>query len=171
MHLWAEAARTMVYVQNHTPHRVLENKTPEEVFYNKKPEFIHLRIFSYPLYIHIPKEKRKKLDPLGKKGILVGYSESSKAYRIYFLGFKKIDTRRDVIFYEDSSYNILRYIYTELNEENEVPRTRDIVMEKIVEEEHEYHDMTKPQRLVDPTHEKNSYSRILAWEHEAIQDA
>ena len=29
MHLWAEVARTAVYVQNHTPHRVLENKTPE----------------------------------------------------------------------------------------------------------------------------------------------
>ena len=29
MHIWAEAARTMVYVQNHTPHRVLENKTQE----------------------------------------------------------------------------------------------------------------------------------------------
>ena len=28
MHLWTEAARTTVYVQNHTPHRVLENKTP-----------------------------------------------------------------------------------------------------------------------------------------------
>ena len=29
MHLWAEAATTVVYVQNHSPHRVLENKTPE----------------------------------------------------------------------------------------------------------------------------------------------
>ena len=29
MHLWEEAARTTVYVQNHTPHRVLEKKTPE----------------------------------------------------------------------------------------------------------------------------------------------
>ena len=28
MHLWEEAARTTVYVQNRTPHRVLENKTP-----------------------------------------------------------------------------------------------------------------------------------------------
>ena len=27
MHLWAEVARMVVYVQNHTPHRVLENKT------------------------------------------------------------------------------------------------------------------------------------------------
>ena len=36
MHLWAEAARTEVYVQNRTPHRVLENKTHEEVFFDKK---------------------------------------------------------------------------------------------------------------------------------------
>ena len=33
MHLGAEAARKVVYVQNRTPHRVLENKTPEEVFF------------------------------------------------------------------------------------------------------------------------------------------
>ena len=32
MHLWIEAIRTVVYVQNHTPHIVLENKTLEEVF-------------------------------------------------------------------------------------------------------------------------------------------
>ena len=90
MHLWAKASRTMVYVQNHTSHRVLENKTPEGLFSSKKPEVIHLRIFSYPVYIHIPKEKRTKLDPSGSKGIFVGYSESSKAYRIYFPGLKKI---------------------------------------------------------------------------------
>ena len=79
MHLWAEASRTAVYVQNRTPHRVLENKTPEEVFSNKKQEVIHLIIFTCLVYIHIPKEKRKKLDPSGKKGIFVGYSERSKA--------------------------------------------------------------------------------------------
>ena len=63
MHLWAKAARTIVYVQNRTPHRVLENKTPEEVFFDKKLEVNHLRIFGCPVYIHIPKEKRTKLDP------------------------------------------------------------------------------------------------------------
>ena len=38
MHLWAEATRTAMYVQNYTPHRVLENKTTEEVFSSKKLE-------------------------------------------------------------------------------------------------------------------------------------
>ena len=103
MHIWVEASRTTVYVQNHTPHRVIKNKTPKEVFSGKKPEVSHLRIFGCPVYIHIPKKKRTKLDPSGKKGIFVGYSESLKAYRIYFPGFKKIDISRDVTFDEDSS--------------------------------------------------------------------
>ena len=63
MHIWAEAARTTVYVQKHTPHGVLENNKTEEVFFGKKPEVSHLGIFGCPVYIHIPKEKRTKLDP------------------------------------------------------------------------------------------------------------
>ena len=34
----------------------------------------------------------------------MGYSKSSKAYRIYLQGFKKINIRRDVKFDEDSAY-------------------------------------------------------------------
>ena len=55
MHLWEKVASITMYVQNRTPHRVLENKTPEEVFSGKKPEVSHLRIFGCPVYIHIPK--------------------------------------------------------------------------------------------------------------------
>ena len=63
----------------------------------------HLKIFGYPVYINIPKEMRTKLDPSGKKGIFVGYSERLKAYRIYFAGYKKIDISRDVTFDEDTA--------------------------------------------------------------------
>ena len=103
MHLWVEAARTTVYVQNRTPHRVLDNKTPKEAFSGKKPKGSHLRIFGCPVYIHIPKEKRTELNPSRRKGIFIGYSDTSKEYRIYFLGFKKIDIGRDVTFDEDST--------------------------------------------------------------------
>ena len=72
MHLWVEVARTTVYVQNRTPHRVLENRTPEELFSSKKPEVSHPGIFSCPMYIHFPKEKRTKLDPSRKKGPICG---------------------------------------------------------------------------------------------------
>ena len=105
MNLWVEASRIAVYVHNHTPQRVLEKKTPEEVFSGKKPEVNHLIVFGSPVYIHILEEKRTKLDPSGKKGIFVGYSERSKDYRIYFPEFKNIDISRDVTFDEDSPYS------------------------------------------------------------------
>ena len=76
MHLWAEAVRTTVYVQNRTLHLVLDNKTPEEDFSGEKPEFNHLRIFGFSMYIHIPKEKRTKLDSSGRKGIFEGYNDT-----------------------------------------------------------------------------------------------
>ena len=66
--------------------------------------YIHILKEKRPVYIHILKEKREKLDPSGKKGIFVGYSESLKAYRIYFPGFKKINISRDVAFDEDSAF-------------------------------------------------------------------
>ena len=105
MHLWEEVGRTVVYVQNHTPHEVLSNKTPEEAFLRETPEVNHLRIFGSPMYIHVLKEKRTKLYPSRKKGIFIGYNYTSNAYQIYFLGFKKIDINRDVTFDEDSAYS------------------------------------------------------------------
>jgi hypothetical protein len=81
--LWPEATSTVVYIQNKCPHAILKDKTHEEVFSGTKPEIGHLRIFGCPIYIHVPKEKRTKMEPLGKKGVFVGYNENSKAYKIY----------------------------------------------------------------------------------------
>ena len=76
MFLWEEASRTTVYLQNRCPHRILKNMTSKEDFTGVKPEVGHLRIFGFPVYIHVPKDKRMKLEPSGKKGTFVGYNES-----------------------------------------------------------------------------------------------
>ena len=72
MHLWDQASRTNVYVHNRLSHSALVFKTPEEMYIGNKIEVIHLKIFGFLVYVHIPKEKRTKLDPSGKKGIFVG---------------------------------------------------------------------------------------------------
>ena len=72
MHLWVEATRTTMYVHNRLSHSALGFNTPEEMYTEKKPEVSHLKIFGCLVYVHIPKEKRTKLDPSGKKGIFVG---------------------------------------------------------------------------------------------------
>jgi transposase InsO family protein len=78
--LWAEATSTTIYIQNKCPYKALEEKTQEEVFTGKKPSIDHLRIFGSLVYIHVPKERRTKLEPSGKKGTFVGYNETSKSY-------------------------------------------------------------------------------------------
>jgi hypothetical protein len=103
MHLWDEATRTIVYVQNILSHSALGFKTLEEFFTRKKPEVIHLKIFGCPVFLHIPKEKRTKLDPSGKKGIFVGYCEISKAFRIYIPVCHHIDIIIYVTFDEDET--------------------------------------------------------------------
>jgi hypothetical protein len=52
----------------------------------------------------VSKEKRTKMDPFRKKGIFVGYSETSKAYRIYVPGQRQIEVNRDVTFDEDVAF-------------------------------------------------------------------
>ena len=58
----------------------------------------------------------------------MGYSESSKAYRIYFPGFNKIDISKDVTFDEDLAYNKSRKRLVEEPEEIVVPRIHDTTM-------------------------------------------
>ena len=84
--LWVEAAGNAVYIHNRSRHAILGEKTPEEVFTKKKPAVDHMRIFGTLVYVHVPKEKRAKLEPSDKKGLFVGYSDCSKAYRVYIPG-------------------------------------------------------------------------------------
>jgi transposase InsO family protein len=102
--LWAEACNTAVYLQNRSPHRALGNVTPDEAFTGQKPQVGHLRIFGCVTHSFIPKELRKKMEPTAEKGIFVGYSEISKAYRIYIPALKRVVVRRDVKFEEQKAF-------------------------------------------------------------------
>jgi hypothetical protein len=134
MHLWTEAARTTMYVQNRLSHSALGFKTPKEMFSRKKPEVTHLKIFGCPVFVHILKEKRTKLDPLGKKGIFVGYCEVSKAFIIYIPGYHHIEISIDVTFDEDATLNKSRRCQLEeaYEEEPVAPRVAKLVREATV---------------------------------------
>ena len=78
--------------------------TLEEVFIGVKLEVSHLRILCSPIYVHIPSKKKTKLEPTSERGIFVGYSETSKAYKIYIPTQRKIIVRRDVKFEGDRTF-------------------------------------------------------------------
>ena len=93
----------------------------------QKPEPSHLNIFGFPVYVHIPKEKRTKLDPSINKGIFVGYYEVSKAFRIYIPGFHHMEINRDVTFDEEATlkWNI-KFYHEEVYEEDVPPRNVEV---------------------------------------------
>jgi hypothetical protein len=112
-YLWEEATSIAIYIQNMCPHAIFKEKTPEEVFSGIKPEVCNLRIFGCPMHIHVPKENRTNMEPLSKKGVFVGYSENSKAYRIYVPGQRKIEVRRDVNFPKEATFKKSRDLQQE----------------------------------------------------------
>jgi hypothetical protein len=154
MHLWEEATRTMVYVQNRLSHSALGFKTPEEMFSRKNPEVSHLKIFGCPLFVHIQKEKRTKLDPSRKKGIFVGYYEVSKAFIIYIPGYHHIEIIIDVTFDEYETLKKSRRCQLEevYEEEPVAPRVAEPVREVItfpdedIPEDHDIIESQEPPR-------------------------
>lgn len=102
---WAEAVLTAVHLINHSPARGT-GKTPQELWYDGKPDLSHFRVFGCQCMAHIPKVNRKKFDPKSEKCIFMGYSEESKAYRLYKQKTSKIIVSRDVVFFEDKFVNL-----------------------------------------------------------------
>jgi len=78
--------------------------TPKEKFIGKKPDVSHFRMFSCITYVHVPDEKRSKLDPKGEKCIFIGYSLEQKGYRCFNFSTRKLQVSRDVVFDEMISW-------------------------------------------------------------------
>nr|GFB09022.1 putative RNA-directed DNA polymerase [Tanacetum cinerariifolium] len=80
---WPEALNWCIHILNQSPTSALEDCTPEEKWSDRKPSVGYFRIFGCVVHVHIPKEKRKKLDDRSLKCVMFSVSEKSKAYRLY----------------------------------------------------------------------------------------
>ena len=79
--LWSEAMKTAAYLRNRIT-QGSSSETPHELFYGEKPDVSHLRVYGCRAYAHIDKGQRDKLDAVSQECALVGYSTTSKAYRL-----------------------------------------------------------------------------------------
>lgn len=80
---WAKAVACAVYLRNRSPTRSIWNMTPQKAWSGHKPNISHLRVFGSIAYMHIPEQKRTKLDDRSEKLIFIGYDSSSKGYKLY----------------------------------------------------------------------------------------
>lgn len=97
--IWAELVTTATYVLNRTGKSSVDGVSPYELWIGSKPRIKHLRIIASTCYVHIPKEKRRKMDEKAIKGYLIGY-DNDERYRIYVKEEHKVIVSRDVQFRE-----------------------------------------------------------------------
>jgi transposase InsO family protein len=103
-YLWAEAAKTTVYLLNRSPTKANLGVTPEECFSNRPPNLRHLRIFGCLTYLHVQQHQWNKLEARSERGALVGYDESTKGYRIWLPHKWTVTMSRDISFDEARFY-------------------------------------------------------------------
>ena len=99
---WAEAISTATYLRNRSPTKAVANMTPHEAWTGSKPNVSGLRVFGCQVFVHIPKDERKKLDAKSKRCIFLGYGANTKGYRLYDPLKKRVCHSRDVVFDENT---------------------------------------------------------------------
>ena len=98
---WAEAVSTAAYLRNRSPTRAVAEMTPYEAWTGQRPQVDGLRVFGCQVFVHVPKDERKKLDSKSKSCIFLGYGATTKGYHLYHPLKKRVCHSRDVIFNED----------------------------------------------------------------------
>src|SRR5579859_3429582 len=110
--LWMEIVDTVVYLKNRSPTTAVTT-TPYELWYSVKPNLSHLRIIGSTAYVHVPKEKRTKLDTHSHKGIMIGSGGGTNQYKVWDLTRDDIVVSRDVLFIEGKPVNQTPAVYEE----------------------------------------------------------
>ncbi|GJR92247.1 putative ribonuclease H-like domain-containing protein [Tanacetum coccineum] len=88
---WAEAVSTACYVQNRVLVVKPHNKTPYELFRGFKPALSFMRPFGCHVTILNTLDSLGKFDGKSDEGFFVGYSLSSKAFRVYNTRTRRVE--------------------------------------------------------------------------------
>lgn len=99
-YLWAEAVNTANYIQNRITTKGAEN-IPYFLWNGNKPRVDHFEMFGTKCYVHIPKEKRHKLQNTATQMLFVGYDSEAKAFRCFDPVKRNVVISRDVRFHRN----------------------------------------------------------------------
>ncbi len=103
--LWAEAINTAAYLRNRCPTVAVKDMTPFECWFGRKPNVSSLRVFGCQVFVHVPDNKRRKLDSKSRICIFVGYAGTQKGFRIYDPKKHIVEVSRNIKFVEGKMGN------------------------------------------------------------------
>ncbi|GJX35736.1 putative ribonuclease H-like domain-containing protein [Tanacetum coccineum] len=98
---WAEAVSTACYIQNRVLVVKPHNKTPYELFRGFKPALSFMKPFGCHVTILNTLDSLGKFDGKSDEGFFVGYSLSSKAFRVYNTRTRRVEENLHIGFLEN----------------------------------------------------------------------
>ena len=103
--LWGELIFTAAYLSNRLPHSALGGATPYFRMHNKEADLLGLRTIGVRAFVH-RETCTGNLDDRAFEGKLCGFSQDSRAYRIYNPAKGTVVKSRDVTFLETPAYSL-----------------------------------------------------------------
>ena len=103
--LWGEIVNTACHTVNKVYFRPGTKKTPYELWKGRKPNVKYFRIFGSTFFILKDRENVGKFDSQRDEGIFLGYSSTSKAYRVYNKRTMKVMETVNVVIDESSDFD------------------------------------------------------------------
>ena len=73
-YFWTKVVPSAVYIMNSYPTISIHAMTSKEDYTNRRLDIMHLKVFGCIAYVHVPNERRTKMDPKAKKCIFIRYS-------------------------------------------------------------------------------------------------
>lgn len=119
---WGEAVMTAMYLKNHSPTSSLGGSVPEQVWTGSSSlNLSHLRVFGCIAYALKPESKRNKLDSKSTMCVFVGYSNTTKGYRLVEpLRPRRIFFSRNVNFLENKFLRDMNKVLSNESKENNI---------------------------------------------------
>ena len=102
---WGDTVTSLVYILNKSPTKSMKDRVPKQYRSSKCSNISHSIIFGCVYYAHVPEEMRIKSDNRSQKCIFAGYSEESKAYRLYNPITKRCVINRGVVIKEEEEWD------------------------------------------------------------------
>ena len=130
--LWGEVVNTACHTVNKVYFRPCTKKTPYELWKERKPNVKYFRIFGSTYFILKDRENVGKFDSRSDEGIFLGYSSTSKAYRVYNKRTMKVMETVNIIIDESSNFGLEKGI-EEFPKEILPPKPNEV--QEIVEQE------------------------------------
>jgi hypothetical protein len=95
---WAEAINMACYYSNQLCYHPMMEKTPYELLNGRKPNIPYFRVFGCKCYILKKGTRLSKFEKKCDEGFLLGYSTTSKAYRVWNLASSTLEKVYNVEF-------------------------------------------------------------------------